>query len=103
MTEKRPSEQLRKPRGFSPGTTGAAGANAHEQGWQLNEEERSNIAKSLVGKTGGTDYNYGAQDFGDTPEDMSSLRSETSPVPPRPQSKEGPRMVSVKPRGRGRG
>lgn len=102
MAEKRPNEEVRRPRGFSPGTTGAAGANAHEQGWQLNEEERSNTAKSLVGKTGGTDYNYGAQDFGDTPEDMSSLRPEYSPKQPVPQSKETPRMVSVKPRGRGR-
>lgn len=104
MAEKRPNEEVRKPRGFSPGTTGAAGANAHEQGWQLNEEERSNTAKSLVGKTGGRDYNYGAQDFGDTPEDMSSL--ENSPKQPAPQStpqsRETPRMVSVKPRGRGR-
>jgi len=101
MTENR-SNEVRKPRGFSPGTTGTAGENAHEQGWQLNEEERSKTAKSLVGKTGGTDFNYGAQDFGDTPEDMSSTRPENSPVQPPPQAKETPRMVSVKPRGRSR-
>ena len=74
MTEKRnyDSNSMRRPKGFSPGLRGPAGENAHEQGWQLNEEERSRTAKSMTGKTGGRDYNYGARDFGDRPVDTSS-------------------------------
>ena len=69
---------LRRPKGFSPGARGPAGENAHEQGWQLKEEERTRIAKSMQGKTGGRDYNYGARDFGDKPVDTSSAKDQTS-------------------------
>jgi hypothetical protein len=69
---------MRRPKGFSPGARGPAGENAHEQGWQLNEEERTRTAKSMQGKTGGRDYNYGARDFGDRPVDTSSVESQNS-------------------------
>src|SRR6478752_6325722 len=69
---------MRRPKGFSPGLRGPAGENAHEQGWQLNEEERMRIAKSMQGKTGGRDYNYGARDFGDRPVDTSSTNDQAS-------------------------
>jgi hypothetical protein len=69
---------MRRPKGFSPGARGPAGENAHEQGWQLNEEERTRIAKSMQGKTGGRDYNYGARDFGDRPTDASSADGQNS-------------------------
>lgn len=74
MTERKNSgaNSIRRPKGFIPGARGPAGENAHEQGWQLNEEERTRIAKSMQGKTGGRDYNYGARDFGDRPVDTSS-------------------------------
>jgi len=98
IAENRSTQEVRRPRGFSPGATGKAGENATEQGWQLNEEERSKAAKSMQGKTGGHDYNYGAQDFGDTPEGMRPASRTNSPAQP----KETPRMVSVKPRQRGR-
>ena len=71
---------VRRPKGFSPGARGPAGENAHEQGWQLNEEERTRIAKSMQGKTGGRDYNYGARDFGDKPASASSVVRPTSPT-----------------------
>ena len=58
---------MRRPKGFSPGLRGPAGENAHEQGWQINEEERTKDAKSLQGRTAGRDFNYGARDFGDRP------------------------------------
>ena len=80
MTEKRnnDSNSTRRPKGFSPGLRGPAGENAHEQGWQLNEEERTRTAKSMTGKTGGRDYNYGARDFGDRPVDTSSTDHQSS-------------------------
>lgn len=71
---------IRRPKGFSPGARGPAGENAHEQGWQLNEEERTRVAKSLQGKTGGRDYNYGARDFGDKPTSASSVARPISPT-----------------------
>jgi hypothetical protein len=67
---------IRRPKGFSPGARGPAGENAHEQGWQLNEEERTRVAKSLQGKTGGRDFNYGARDFGDRPTNAGSTESQ---------------------------
>jgi hypothetical protein len=70
----------RRPKGFSPGASGPSGENAREQGWQLNEEERTRTAKSMQGKTGGRDYDYGAQDFGDTPRDTSSANGQSSPA-----------------------
>jgi hypothetical protein len=72
------ANSMRRPKGFSPGARGPAGENAHEQGWQLNEEERTRVAKSMQGKTGGRDYNYGARDFGDRPEDTSSATPQNS-------------------------
>lgn len=60
-----------EPRGFGEHTRGLAGEYAHEQGWGLSEEERR---KMVPGKDGGTDYEYGAQDFGDEAVDTSSAR-----------------------------
>jgi hypothetical protein len=69
---------MRRPKGFSPGARGPAGENAHEQGWQLNEEERTRVAKSMQGKMGGRDYNYGAREFGDRSVDTSSTNGQSS-------------------------
>jgi hypothetical protein len=82
MAEKKTDnvQTMRRPRGFSPGARGLAGENAHEQGWQINEEERTKTAKSLQGKMGGKDFDYGARDFGDSPVDISSARRQTSAI-----------------------
>jgi hypothetical protein len=60
-----------EPRGFGEHSRGLAGEYAHEQGWGLNEEERKATPAERQPEDGGTDYEYGAQDFGDTPEDTS--------------------------------
>lgn len=62
-TEQLPPE----PRGFGEHSRGLGGEYAHEQGWQLNEEERRKQPGDMHTLNGGTDYEYGAQDFGDEP------------------------------------
>ena len=63
------SEPVPEPRGFGEHSRGLAGEYAHEQGWGLNEEERKAIPKGRQPEFGGTDYEYGARDFGDEAED----------------------------------
>jgi len=107
MTDNRSSERKnsdanpkRRPKGFSPGARGPAGENAHEQGWQLNEEERTRIAKSMQGKTGGKDYNYGARDFGDRPIDTSSADATAQQPPAQPRQSSGKTNSSSRERAR---
>jgi len=61
------SNSMRRPKGFCPGLRGPSGENAHEQGWRINEEERTKDAKTLQGRTASRDFNYGSRDFGDRP------------------------------------
>ncbi len=60
-----------EPRGFGEHSRGLASEYAHEQGWGLNEEERTVVAP---GAEGGNDYEYGAQDFGDEAVDTSAAK-----------------------------
>lgn len=53
---------------------GLASEYAHEQGWGLNEEERTKLPDEKQDYQGGTDYEYGAQDFGDTAVDTSKAK-----------------------------
>ena len=63
-----------EPRGFGNHTRGLAGEYAHEQGWGLNEEERTRQPEGKQDRDGGTDYEYGARDFGDSPVDTSEVK-----------------------------
>ncbi len=56
-----------EPRGFGEHTRGLAGEYAHEQGWGIEEEARTRLPQGKQNTDGGTDYEYGAQDFGDEP------------------------------------
>ena len=56
-----------EPRGFGEHTRGLSGEYAHEQGWGLNEAERTRPNRVPQDTDGGTDYEYGARDFGDEP------------------------------------
>lgn len=60
-----------EPRGFGEHTRRSSSENAHQQGWGLMEEERRQIPAAQQ-RRGGTDYDYGAQDFGDIPADTST-------------------------------
>ena len=71
-TETQTQELLQQePRGFGEHSRGLAGEYAHEQGWGLNEQERT---LGQQGSEGGTDYEYGARDFGDEAVDTSAAK-----------------------------
>jgi hypothetical protein len=61
------SKMTPEPRGFSEHTRRGSSENAHQQGWGLNEEERRSVVAQKQESDGGTDYDYGARDFGDSP------------------------------------
>ena len=65
--EKKETQARVEPRGFGEHTRGLAGEYAHEQGWGIAEEERTRQADGPQDSDGGTDYEYGARDFGDEP------------------------------------
>ncbi len=60
-------DQKQEPRGFGEHTRGLSGEYAHEQGWGLNQEERTRQDTASQDADGGNDYEYGAHDFGDEP------------------------------------
>lgn len=62
-----------EPRGFGEHTRGLSGEYAHEQGWGLDEEERTKTQKGPQDISGGKDYNYSARDFGDEPTNMERV------------------------------
>lgn len=70
-----------EPRGFGEHSRGLSGEYAHEQGWGLNEEERTAQPKATLAVEGGRDYEYGARDFGDE-------AIKTSSAQPSPQAVE---------------
>jgi hypothetical protein len=72
QSENREAAGNREPAGFTPHTSGPASERAREQGWQTNVEERARIPQGKQNEDGGTDYDYGARDFGDEPVDTSS-------------------------------
>ncbi len=68
MADQSPREEdSAKPRGFGEHSRGLAGEYAHEQGWGLNVEQRKRVSPQPQNTDGGTDYEYGARDFGDEP------------------------------------
>ena len=69
-----------KPRGFSDQARGLAGEYAHEQGWGLNEEERSKEGLAPEDTDGGNDYDYGARDFGDEPVNTAIAADAREPI-----------------------
>ena len=67
MAEPTKSQPASEPRGFGEHTRELAGEYAHEQGWGLDVEERTKVPDQPQDADGGTDYEYGARDFGDEP------------------------------------
>ncbi|HWE86293.1 MAG TPA: hypothetical protein VG267_15225 [Terracidiphilus sp.] len=83
--QKRPEKP--EPAGFTPRSGGLASEYAREQGWDTNEEQRSKTPAEKQAYDGGLDYDYGAQDFGDTAEDTSSAEPE-NPAKKQPAKKQ---------------
>ena len=73
-----PEQPSREPRGFGEHTRGLAGEYAHEQGRGLDEEERTKQPAAAQDTDGGTDYEYGARDFGDDPVNTAIEHNESS-------------------------
>ncbi len=67
-------EETRMPQGFTPKSGGPASEYARELGWGINEEERTKTPSEKQNYDGGRNYDYGAQDFGDTAVDTSSAQ-----------------------------
>ena len=65
MAEDAKDKTQQEPRGFGEHTRGLSSEYAHEQGWGLDEEERTKPSAAPQDVDGGTDYEYGATDFGD--------------------------------------
>jgi hypothetical protein len=57
----------KEPAGLGLHNHGRAAEYAQEQGWGTNEEERTKPGENPSAVSGGTNYNYGSQDFGDMP------------------------------------
>ena len=62
-----------EPRGFGEHARGLAGEYAHEQGWGLDEDERKKLPDGPQDIDGGTNYEYGARDFGNEPVNPARL------------------------------
>lgn len=70
-----------EPSGFTLRSSGRASERARQQGWQTNEEERTHAPEGRLPGDGGTDYDYGARDFGDSPVDTSSAKPPAHATP----------------------
>lgn len=73
-------EKLPEPRGLGEHTRGLASEYAHEQGWGLDVDERTKLPEGKQDSDGGTDYDYGARDFGDEPVDTGSAEVTTQDI-----------------------
>jgi hypothetical protein len=67
--QKQNEKQPREPKGFTPHSGGIASEFAREQGWDTNEEQRSQTPREKQPYDRGRDTGYGAHDLGDTAED----------------------------------
>ena len=65
------TSEKQEPRGFGEHSRGLAAEYAHEQGWGLDEAERTKQPEGRQPSDGGKDYDYGARDFGDEATDTS--------------------------------
>lgn len=78
--DKQTKEAAEEPRGFGEHTRGLAGEYAHEQGWGLDVEERTKQPDTPQDMDGGTDYEYGAADFGDVPVNTTISPEDRAPA-----------------------
>jgi len=84
-----PIKQRENHKALRSHTGGLSSEYAREQGWGLNEEERTKTSQKKQNYDGGRDYEYGPRDFGDKAVDTSSARPDlaTSKVRPMRQKR----------------
>ena len=74
MTEEnKQSAAAREPAGLGVHNHGPAAEYAQEQGWGTEEDSRKQPTEAGKEATGGTDYEYGARDFGDNPKNEGGI------------------------------
>jgi len=66
---------MRLPQGFTVHSSKRSSEYAREQGWGINEEERTKTPQQNQDSDGGTNYDHGARDLGDTAVDTSSAKA----------------------------
>ena len=92
------STQMRTPAGFTPRTGGLASEYAREMGWGLSEAERAKEPEEKQNADGGTNYDYGAADFGDTAKDTGAAEAPvTNEIRTPIKNEHKPPIVIVKP------
>lgn len=67
MADNRDKHTEREPEGLAADNRGREAEIASEEGWGTDEEKRREQPKQRPAHYGGKGYDYGAQDFGDTP------------------------------------
>ena len=70
-----PPSPSSEPRGLGGHTRGLTAEYAHEQGWGLDEDQRTREPEAKQDTDGGSDYEYGARDFGDEPTNTDRFKS----------------------------
>jgi hypothetical protein len=68
-----------EPRGLGEHARGLASEYAHEQGWGLEQDQRTRPPEGTQDVSGGTDYEYGARDFGDEPINTDRFKTPETP------------------------
>lgn len=77
----------KEPAGLGEHARGPASEAAHEQGWDINEEERTKQRERRPAHYGGKGYDYGAQDFGDTAGKLDNPEGATDETKDRPEDR----------------
>ncbi len=84
------ADQKQEPRGLGEHARGLSAEYAHEQGWQIDEAERTQPPPAGPQDTsGGTNYDYGARDFGDEPVNLDRLETQPDRLAGAPDSPAG--------------
>jgi hypothetical protein len=84
LDKKSEGSKVRQPSGFTRHSGGLASEHARDQGWRMNEEERTRDAEQKQDSDGGTDSDsgtdYGAKNFGDSALDTSATQPAANAV-----------------------
>lgn len=91
MTNENAESVQQLPSGFTRKSSGLSSEYAREQGWGINQDERTKTAEPPQDSDGGRDYDYGARDFGDSPAKTNPPKQKPQTERPAPQAKKSSR------------
>jgi hypothetical protein len=78
MATEKPKQHDHGPSGLAENDLGPTAKAAQQQGWEKNEEQRTEQPKGKPAHYGGSEFDYGARDFGDVPEPSPEHGDETA-------------------------